>query len=68
MFQMGGSTTSQTSHGQDVMGTAVVSMRPGKKMDHQGAGLKTCQMVGSRWNGLTLFLFKRFVFCLNVCL
>eukprot|EP00438_Fugacium_kawagutii_P001528 Skav207806 [mRNA] locus=scaffold381:210205:215056:+ [translate_table: standard] len=22
--------------GEDVMGTAVVSMRPGKKMDHQG--------------------------------
>ena len=22
--------------GQDVMGTAVVSIRPGKKMDHQG--------------------------------
>lgn len=68
---MGGSTTSQTSHGQDVMGTAVVSMRPGKKMDHQGVGLKTCQIVwvpvGTVWrrfclNGLCstfCFLFKR---------
>lgn len=27
------------SRRQDVMGTAVVSMRPGKKMDHQGVGM-----------------------------